>query len=305
MGNERNITMGKNQSVFGAFCGLMTGICWGVSGVFGQFLFETRGVETSWLVPIRLTSAGILLLTYLFITKREEVLKLCRNRRDFIQTILAGVCGTMMFQLTFFGAVQRSNAGTATVLQYLAPVFIMIYVCLRTKRVPKKLEALSILLAISGIFLISTHGNIHSLVMTPEALVWGIGCAFFMFLNTVIPESLYERHISEVVVGWSLLFGGIVLSLVFKPWKYTVHWDLAVLVSMFFIVVGGSVAAYLFYANSIKRIGPTKASLFSCIEPVTATVLSAVWLKTSFMWIDLFGFALILSTIFILSKTGE
>lgn len=297
--------MKNNRSIFGAFCGLMTGICWGISGVFGQFLFETRDVQTEWLVPIRLASAGVILLTWLFISKREEALKLCKNRRDFLQTILAGICGTMMFQFTFFGTVQRSNAGTATVLQYLAPVFIMIYVCIRTRKVPGKLEVLSIILAISGIFLISTHGNPHSLVMTPEALVWGIGCAFFMFLNTVIPESLYERYSSEVIVGWALLFGGIVLSCVFQPWKYSVHWDLAVFVSMFFIVVGGSVAAYLFYANSIKRIGPAKASLFSCIEPVTATVLSAVWLKTSFMWIDLIGFALILSTIFLLSKTSD
>lgn len=295
----------KNNNIFGAFCGLMTGICWGVSGVFGQFLFETRNIQTSWLVPIRLTSAGILLLIYLFCTKREEVIALCKNRRDFVQTILTGVCGTMMFQLTFFGTVQRSNAGTATVLQYLAPLFIMIYVCVRSRRMPKSLETISIILAVGGIFLISTHGNVHSLVMTPEALIWGIGCAFFMFLNTVIPEPLYERHASTVVVGWALLFGGIVLSCVFQPWKYTVHWDLAVVVSLFFIIIGGSVAAYLFYANSIKRIGPTKASLFSCIEPVTATVLSAVWLKTSFMWIDLVGFVLILSTIFILSKTGD
>lgn len=295
----------KNRSVIGAFCGLMTGICWGVSGVFGQFLFETRNVQTAWLVPIRLFSSGVVLLIYLFISRREEVVKLLKSRRDFMQTILAGICGTMMFQFTFFGAVQRSNAGTATVLQYLAPVFIMVYVCIRVKRIPKRLEVLSIALAVSGIFLISTHGNVHSLVMTPEALIWGIGCAFFMFLNTVLPESLYEKYPSEVVVGWALLFGGIVLSCIFKPWKYTVHIDIAVIVSLFAIIGGGSVAAYLFYANSIKRIGPTKASLFSCIEPVTATVLSALWLKTSFMPIDLAGFALILSTIFILSKTGE
>lgn len=297
--------MFKNKSGFGAVCGLMTGICWGVSGVFGQFLFETRGIETAWLVPIRLTTAGVLLLIYLFCTNRQEMIHLMNNRRNFIQTIIAGVCGTMMFQLTFFGAVQRSNAGTATVLQYLAPVMIMIYVCFRKKKLPKKLEILSILLAVGGIFLISTHGNVHSLVMTPEALLWGIGCAFFMFLNTVIPESLYENYPSTVVVGWALLFGGIVLSLVFRPWEYTVRFDMAVWISLFFIIIGGSVAAYLFYASSVKWIGPAKASLFSCIEPVTATILSALWLETSFMWIDLIGFALIISTIFILSRTGN
>lgn len=295
----------KKHAVIGAFCGLMTGICWGVSGVFGQFLFETRHIQTSWLVPVRLLTSGIVLLIYLFISKRKDVIRLCTNKKDFIQTILAGICGTMMFQLTFFGTVQRSNAGTATVLQYLAPVFIMVYICIRSRRIPRKLEILSIALAVSGIFLISTHGNIHSLVMTPEALIWGLGCAFFMFLNTVLPESLYEKYPSEVVVGWALLFGGIVLSCVFKPWNYEVHIDFIVLVSLFVIIGGGSVAAYLFYANSIKRVGPTKASLFSCIEPVTATVLSALWLKTSFMLIDLAGFVLILSTIFILSKARD
>ncbi len=86
-----------------------------------------------------------------------------------------------MFQLTFFGTVQRSNAGTATVRQYLAPVFIIVYISIRGRRMPRKLEILSIALAISGIFLISTHGNIYSLVMTPDALNWGLGCAFLCF----------------------------------------------------------------------------------------------------------------------------
>ena len=43
------------------------------------------------------------------------------------------------------------------------------------------------------------HGNVHSLVMTPEALIWEIGCAFFMFMNTVLPESLYERQVCFLV----------------------------------------------------------------------------------------------------------
>lgn len=98
-----------------------------------------------------------------------------------------------MFQFTFFGAVQRSNTGTATVLQYLAPVMVVIYVCISKKVMPKKMKIIAILLALGGIFHIFTHGNVHRLVMTPEALIWGIGCAFFMFLNTVLPEFMYER----------------------------------------------------------------------------------------------------------------
>ena len=295
----------KNRNLFGSFCGIMTGVCWGVSGVFGQFLFETRGVESFWLVPIRMLSAGIFLLIYGISTDMENTKRLLSNKRDFLQAILTGVCGTMMFQLSFFLAVQNSNAGTATVLQYLCPVITMLYVCLRDRHFPKKLEILCIFLALAGIYLISTHGNPGTLVITPAALFWGVATAFFMFLNTVIPEGVYKRYPSTVVIGWAFLFGGIALCLIFRPWNYSVHIDLAVIISMLFIVLGGSVFAYLFYGNAIKRIGPAKSSLFAASEPVAAALLSIVWLKTSFSLIDVVGFVLIISTLFILSNAKE
>ena len=272
-----------NQKLFGSFCGVMTGICWGVSGVWGQFLFETRGIDSKWLVPIRIFSAGIMLLIYMSFKNRKEVFGILKNKRDLLQAILNGIFGTMMFQLAFFMTVQKSNAGTATVLQYLCPVITMIYVCLRDRKKPKKLETFCVFLALAGIFLISTHGNIGSLVITKSALIWGIGTAFFMFMATVIPESLYERYSSMTVLTWGFIAGGIIQCLVF-------------------IIIGGSVAAYVFYGNAVKRIGPAKASLFSCSEPIAAALLSAIWLKTEFPLIDLIGFACILSTIFLLSK---
>ena len=177
--------MSGKKSLQGAFLGLSAGVLWGVSGVFGQFLFETRDIKVSWLIPVRLITSGILMVAVLFCTNRDEMLKFCRNRRDLLQTMIAGICGTMTFQVAFFGAVQRSNAGTATVLQYLCPVLVMVYVCIRDRKRPDRAQLAAIILAVSGIFLISTHGNVQSLVMTPEALGWGLGCAFCMFLNTV------------------------------------------------------------------------------------------------------------------------
>ncbi len=295
----------RKTKLFGSFCAIMTGICWGVSGVWGQFLFETRGVDSNWIVPIRLFSGGIVLLVYMFLKNREEMVSIITNKRDFLQAILTGVFGTMMFQLTFFGTVQRSNAGTATVLQYLCPVITMVYVCLRDKKKPVKIEVVSILLALAGIFVISTHGNPSTLVITPSALLWGLATAFFMFMSTVLPEGLYKKYSSMVVLSWGFLIGGIIQLGIFKPWEYNVKVDVMVIIAMLFIVLGGCVFAYVFYGNAIKRIGPARSSLFASSEPIAAGVLSAVWLKTEFMWIDLIGFALILSTIFLLTKPTD
>ncbi|MBQ2677620.1 MAG: EamA family transporter [Firmicutes bacterium] len=291
----------KAGTVFGSICGAMTGICWGVSSVFGQFLFETRDVHPLWIVAIRLSIAGVLLWIFAFLTNRESLMALFHNKRDFVQAIICGIAGTMMFQLSSFYAVQTSNAGTATVLQYLAPVMIIVYVCLRTKAAPKKAEVLSIVLAVAGVFLISTHCDIGSLAMTPKGLFWGMMLAVFMSVNTVLPERLYKKYPTTVVIAWAFPFGGAAMMAIARPWHFNVHWDGAVWFSMFFIVIVGSVAAYLFYAQAIKRVGPTRSSLFASSEPVTATLMSALWLKTDFTYMDLIGFVLILSTLFILN----
>lgn len=129
----------KRQDLVGYSSGFMTGVFWAISGVFGQFLFEQRGIVPAWLVPIRLLSSGVLLFSYLLLTeKRGELLRLPRNRRDFLHVIAAGVFGTMPAQAAFFYAVKASNAATATVLQYVAPVFILLYVCIRKDAVPRR-----------------------------------------------------------------------------------------------------------------------------------------------------------------------
>lgn len=293
------------RSWLGGLCGVITGIFWGFSGVCGQFLFETRGIQSEWLVPLRLSSSGIIMLAYLLTVNKKELMSLVHNRNDLLKTIICGICGIMMFQYTFLKAVQTSNAGTATVIQYLAPVFIMIYTCVRRKKRPNTTETVAILLAVGGIFLISTHGNLTNLVLTPKGLFWGLACAFAMFINSILPGELYQRYSTQTITGLGFVFGGIVLSAILRPWNYEVNWDLPTVGAVMVIVLLGSVAAYGLYAIMIKQIGPTKASLFVTSEAVAATVISAVWLKTVFYPIDLIGFVMIILTVFILTLCKE
>ena len=66
-------------------------------------------------------------------------------------------------------------------------------------------------------------------------------------------------------------------------------------------VLCGSILAYLLYGVAVKQIGSAKASLFACSEIPTATVLSVLFMGNQFTFLDILGFVLIGSTIFILS----
>ena len=238
------------------------------------------------------------MLIVVSINKRDELIAITTNRRDFGRAILAGIFGTMMLQFTFFGAVQRSNAGTATVLQYLCPVITVIYVCLSSHKKPSLKEIVAIAMALSGIFFVSTHGSIHELVMTPEGILWGLACAFSMFLATILPAPLYSKYSTEVVMSWGMLAGGTILGIIYRPWQCDAHVDLPLLGSLFIIIIGGSVLSYYFYGCAVKIIGPTKTTLIASVEVVAAAVPATIFLGTQYAIIDILGFLLIIGAVF-------
>ena len=60
----------NSEQIQGALLTLLGGTCWGLSGSVGQYLFESEGMDSRWLVPVRLGLAGILLLGWCFLNYR-------------------------------------------------------------------------------------------------------------------------------------------------------------------------------------------------------------------------------------------
>ena len=68
------------------------------------------------------------------------------------------------------------------------------------------------------------------------------------------------------------------------------------------IVLIGTALAFTLYLQGVSDIGSVKASMIACVEPVSATVISALWLKTKFTGIDIVGLMAILTAVLLLSK---
>ena len=102
-----------------------------------------------------------------------------------------------------------------------------------------------------------------------------------------------------------MLIGGILLSLVYQPWRIIGTWDLAAFAALLVIIIFGTVISFSLYLEGVHRIGATIGSLLSSAEPLSATFLSVFWLGTSLHWTDLLGIALILSTVFLLTLKSK
>ena len=102
----------------------------------------------------------------LYKAARKEMKEIMQDKRDRRQLFIFSIFGLMFCQYSYRTAISHSNAGTATVLQYLGPVLIMIVSCFMAKKLPSGREVFAIILAVAGTFLLATHGNIHSLVIS-------------------------------------------------------------------------------------------------------------------------------------------
>ncbi|MBQ5805944.1 MAG: EamA family transporter, partial [Lachnospiraceae bacterium] len=170
------------------------GCLWGLSAACGQFLFDVKGATAKWMVPIRLILAGSLMLFYYIIREKKEAFRIWKKKRDAIDVMIYGLAGLMLCQFTYYYTIELSNAGTATVLQYISPVLIMILVCISEKRIPKIMEVVALVLAVLGIFLIATHGDIKHLAISKEALVIGLFSAWTVVIYNMQPKRLMRYY---------------------------------------------------------------------------------------------------------------
>lgn len=294
------MTQDRKLMMKGCLYAFLAGVLWGVTSPAAQFLFEKKGIVSEWLVPYRLISAGILLLIYAKI-KKQDIVSVWKDKNDGIRLVLFGILGMMGMQFTFFSAVQEMNAGTATIFQYLNPAILILFFAVVHKIMPSVKEMLAVCAAVAGIAVVATHGDFSTLTISGKGLFLGMLVAVTTCFYGVLPAPLLKRYSAETVSAWGMICGGTLLMAVVRPWRIPAVIDWQVIAAFLMIITVGTILPFCFYLSSVKYTGSVYAGLFSSVEPVAATVVAAAALGTTFMKMDLLGFALVLSTLFILA----
>lgn len=273
---------------------------WGLSGTVAQWLFEWRGFQPGWLVTIRLIISGVMLL--LVLAPKTNIWTVWNNGKDRLQLVVFGVAGMLTVQYTYFAAVETGNAAAATLLQFLGPVFLTVYLALRMREMPSNLEVTSVSLALLGTFLLVTNGSFESLTISATALIWGLTSAVALAFYTLYPKNLLDKWGAALVVGWGMLIGGVGLSFVYPPWQSSgQQWSGMTLPAVGFVIIFGTLIAFYLYLASMSYITPTETSILASAEPLSASAAAIIWLNVPFGIYQTLGGLSIIGTVILLS----
>lgn len=288
------------KTLKGTLFTVIAGIAWGLSGTSGQYLM-VHGISALVLTNIRLIVAGLLLVLLSYTKSKEQFLAFLKDKSSLFSLLLFSLFGLFLNQLAYLSAIQETNAGTATVLQYVCPVGILAYTCIKDKVAPTIAEILSMILAIGGTFLIATHGQMDQLSMTPAGLFWGLFSALTYALYIISPIKLIQKWGSILVIGVGMTISGFVAV----PFTGFIGASLPMSFDIFLAFAGiiliGTVFAYTAFLKGASMVGPVKSSLLASIEPISAVFFAFMIMGDIFYPVDFLGMAMILLAVTIIS----
>ena len=290
-----------SKTVKGTLYTVVAGIAWGLSGTSGQYLMA-HGISALVLTDLRLLIAGGgVLMVLAYSTGKDKTLAFLKDRKSLLSLLIFALIGLFLNQFAYLSAIQETNAGTATVLQYVCPVGVLIYSCIKDKVAPTLAEIISIGLAIGGTFLIATHGELDQLSVTPAGLFWGLFSALTYALYIILPIALIKKWGSILVIGVGMVISGVVALPFTGVLRASIPTSLDFLFAFAGIIIIGTVFAYTAFLKGASLIGPVKSSLLASIEPISAVFFAFLIMKEQFYAIDFVGMAMILLAVTIIS----
>lgn len=295
----------KNKNLRGLFFASMGALSWGISGVCSQYLFMNYVIDSSWLTAVRMVLSGIVLLILAAFKDKDKVIKIWAVPKDVCWLFSFAILGLLMCQYTFVSAIKYSDSATATVLQSLNVVIMIVFMSIVTRTRMKLSQIIAVFLAVFGTYLISTGGNPSNMTISTAGLVFGLLSALGVITYTLFSRPIILKWGNILVTGWGMLIGGLVISIVTKAWIIPRDLDFIAWLMIAIIILVGTAGGFSIFLEGVKHIGPVKATLIGCLEPASATLFAAIFLGMRFSLVELGGFFCILLTVFLSVKDED
>ncbi len=249
------------------------------SGPLVKPLLEA-GWSLSAALVVRIGLAGLIL--------SPALLRAIRRERSFLlhhgKSLLAfGVIPVAGCQLLFFSAMQRMPVAVALLIQYLAPVMLVAFVWLRTRKAPSRLVIVGSLVAIAGLVLVvDVSGARFDLLGTLLAL----GAAVTVCVYFVMSERTGDDLPPLALAAGGLLVGAVFMGLVaitglipFAAPDVTVTFrgvDVPGILPILWVGAVATTLGYAFGVMAVPRVGSRLASFIGLSEVLFA--LGFAWL---------------------------
>jgi drug/metabolite transporter, DME family len=311
-----NIKEQQSHSLRGYLYIASAAFLWGISAALGRAVFTGRFVLSSAaLRPIdplilsqaRATFSLLVLFPALAFARGWQRIKL--PARDLAHCFLLGTLGVAVSNYFYYVAIERTSVAIAIIVQYTAPVWVLIYVVARGQQKLTAQRILAVALAVVGIALVIDILRVRSgsaLHLDLYGILAALLASFSFAFYNVSGHRILARYDRWRVLVWTLASAAAFWLIVNPPWKVAqAHYVAAQWLFLFVFSMISVLGAFSLYFLGLQHLEPSRAIITSCLEPVFSIVLAALLLGEVLRPIQTLGIIFVLAAIVIVQRSDR
>ena len=264
------------------------------------------------LAQSRATFSLLLLLPILWL-KQSASLRI--RTRDLAQFFLLGILGLAASNFFYYFAIQKTSVATAIVLQYVAPIWVLLYMLARKLQHATVRRVLGVALAVIGC------GVAVGLISARSGFPWlGLSGARFSAIGVLAAEgaavsfafyNVYAQHLVQKYDRWTVLLYALLGASVFwqlvnPPWKIAAqHYSGGQWLFLLAFAITSMLVPFSFYFAGLQHLDPTRAVVTACLEPVWAIALTALMLGELVSPMQVLGIVLVLGATILVQRPDK
>jgi len=265
------------------------------------------GLDPLHLTQVRNAGAMVVLIIVVLVTapRRFRV-----RRRELPFLIAYGVIAFTLVQYLYFLTISRLNVGIGTLLAFLAPVIVALWLRFGRRREVSNRIWLAIGLTLLGLALVSQVWQ--GMTLDPIGVVAGLACAVALATYWLLGESGQTHRDAVSLTMWGFIFASIAWAIAAPWWSFP--WStlgvattpmigggpaLPVWVLMAWGVLMGTVAPFLLVLGSLRRLGAQRAGIVATTEPLWAFAIGFALLGEIVTGMQMLGGVIVLAGVLV------
>lgn len=271
-------------------------------GILGKLAFA-YGIDPVTLIALRLLFSSLTILVPMAFFRRNAF----KIEKNLLPSLLVfGVFAVALQRVTYFYAVDFTTATVAIILFYTYPIFVTAYSAMFLGDKVTRSTVLAIALTFSGVALVVKAYQLSLLVANLPGVAFGLLSSVLFALYFLLTKKMRAEY-----SNWTLMFYGdfigaaVLFPAVLSSWANVAGYPAELWVIVLAIAWFPSLLAYFLYSYALKHVQPSKGSILSAVEVVSAALLSALVLSESFEVLQIVGVALTIGGVTLLFYKHE
>jgi drug/metabolite transporter (DMT)-like permease len=263
------------------------------------------------LAQVRSISTFIILAAYIA-WRAPKTLRI--TKREVPRLAALGIIGIAAVNGAYFLAISRMHVSIALLIEFTAPVWIVLYLrFVRKKHVPNEMWA-ALFLALLGLAFVAQVWQ--GLTLDGIGVLAALGAAFALAFFFLAGEGITSQRDVQSVTMWGFGFAALGWSLLMPIWTFpfdvfTVSIPLEGAldgysapgwVLILYVVLIGTVVPYLLTLNGLRNLSASTTSAFGMLEPIFAGAVAWFWFNESWTVIQLIGGVIVIAGIYMADR---